>query len=127
MSERIAAELALLRQRFPGLEYVEDGHWVRLERYPVPAGWSADLVEAAFQIPPEAAIVPYAFCVRPGLTLASGAVPGNYQFPVTTPFGGDWGRFSWSPLAWQPQSEPAAGDNMTHFVRSFADRLAEVS
>jgi len=127
MTNRIEGELALLRRRFPNLEYIEDGHWVRLERYPVPTGWNVDEVETAFQIPPEAAIVPYAFSVRPGLSLATGALPGNYQFPVATPFGDDWGRFSWSPLAWQPQPEPSAGDNMTHFARSMADRLAEAS
>jgi hypothetical protein len=127
MTTRVEAELALLRRRFPDLEYIEDGHWVRLARYPVPAGWSADEVETAFQIPPEAAIVPYAFSVRPGLSLANGAAPGNYEFPLTTPFGSDWGRFSWSPLTWHPQPKVSAGDNMTHFVRSFANRLAEVS
>lgn len=127
MSERIAVELALLRRRHPNLDYLEEGHWVRLARCPVPAGWSPDVVEVAFQIPHEVAVAPYAFHVRPGLALISGAVPGNYQFPVTTPFGGEWGRFSWSPFAWQPEADVAAGDNMTHFVRSFSDRLAEVS
>jgi hypothetical protein len=127
MSDRIEAELALLRCQHPDLEYLEDGHWVRLPRYPVPAAWSLSEVETAFQIPLEAAIAPYGFSVRPGLTVAGGAIPGNYQYPVPTPWGADWGRFSWSPLTWAPHADPCAGDNMTHFARSFADRLAEAS
>jgi hypothetical protein len=127
VSDRANKELELLRAAFGELDYEPEGHWVRLPAYPVPPGWSASEIEAGFQIPPEVAIAPYGFCVRPGLQLKSGAVPSNYSFPAPTPWGQEWGRFSWSPLSWQPQAEVERGDNMVHFARSFADRLAEVS
>jgi hypothetical protein len=127
VSNRVEKELELLRAVFGELDYEPEGHWVRLPRYPVPPGWSEDEVEIAFQVPPEVAVAPYGFCARPALALEGSSVPGNYSFPAATPWGADWGRFSWSPLSWQPHVEVERGDNMVHFVRSFADRLQEPS
>jgi hypothetical protein len=98
---------------------------VRIPTYPVPESWSSNEVEVAFQIPPSAGQAPYAFRVRPGLTLIEGAQPTNYTYPVTTPWGDDWGQFSWSPSSWVPNADIRKGANMLDFVRSFSDRLAE--
>jgi hypothetical protein len=68
---------------------------------------------------------PYAFRVRPQLARADGGQPGNYTYPVATPWGADWGQFSWSPLEWVPRADIRAGANMLNFARSFADRLRE--
>jgi hypothetical protein len=46
-------------------------------------------------------------------------------FPVSTPWGDDWGQYSWSPVAWVPKEDVSAGANMLKFARSFADRLRE--
>lgn len=126
MSTRVENELALLRRHWPDLEYVDDGHWVRLPPRPVPAGWNCDAAEVCFRIPAEAATQPYGFYVKPTLMLAAGdttRAPTNYTPSASTPFDGEWAMFSWSPLEWHPHAEVARGDHMVHFVRSFQDRL----
>jgi hypothetical protein len=127
MNERVEEELELLRAAYPDLDYLKEGeiHWVRIPSYPVPEGWSHAEVEVAFQIPPSAGQAPYTFRVRPGLQLADGGTPNNYTYPVTTPWGDDWGQFSWSPIEWVLKADIRAGANMLNFVRSFADRLRE--
>jgi hypothetical protein len=127
MTERVQEELELLRAAHPNLEYRQEGsaHWVRIPSYPVPEGWSLDVVEVAFQIPSSPGQAPYGFWVRAGLELAGGGRPNNYTYPVTTPWGDDWGQFSWSPVTWVPKEDIRAGANMLDFVRSFGDRLGE--
>ncbi len=136
MTARVEQELALLRRRWPDLDYTENpsGHWVRLSSYPVPPGWNRRQVEVAFRIPAEAATQPYGFYVRPVLLLEAGggaSQPSNYTHPAAEqpPLGDEpWAMFSWSPLnGWNPQDDVTKGDNMTHFARSFADRLKEAS
>jgi hypothetical protein len=130
MSARVQQELALLRRHWPDLAYQEDGHWVRLRPYPVPPGWTHEVVDVCFRIPAEAATAPYGFYVSPALLIQAGATtatPSNYTPNTTTPFGEGWAMFSWAPLAWQPKEDVAAGDNMLHFVRSFRDRLEEAT
>ncbi len=127
---RLAAELELLRTVFGDLEVRADAGrtWVRLPSYTVPPGWSATTVEVAFCFPTEVGQPPYAFYVRPPLTLASGATPGNHTATATTPWGSDFAQFSWSPLEpWTPRTDVRVGANMLNFALSFAARLAEVS
>lgn len=127
MNGRVQEEVSLLRTAYPHLEHREEGgvHSVRIPSYPVPEGWCRSEVEVCFQIPPSPGQAPYAFRVRPGLQLAGGGPPGNYSYPVTTPWGDDWGQFSWSPETWVPKDDIRAGANMLNFARSFADRLRE--
>jgi hypothetical protein len=127
MTERVSAELELLRRVEPDLDFLENENWVRLPRYDVPDGWTAPVVELAFRIPDTEAQPPYAFWVRPELLLAGGAPGSNYTAGATTGFGGMWGQFSWSPITWRPQADIEKGDNMTHFLRSVRDRLKERS
>jgi hypothetical protein len=127
---RKADELALLRSVFGDLEVRDDGErtWVRLPSYKLPAGWSANSVEVAFCFPLEVGQPPYAFCVRPALTLVNGTPIGNYTTTATTPWGGDFAQFSWSPQEpWLPRTDVRAGANMLNFALSFASRLAEAS
>ena len=131
MTERAAAELEALRRVYPDLEFFEDGQWVRLPRYRIPPGWSATEVEVAFQIPPQIATAPYGFYVRPIITLAGGGKPENYNAAISAgilpaAWGGGWAHFSWQNESWRPQDDVAAGDNMLHFARSFADRFREL-
>lgn len=127
MTDRVHEELNLLRTAYPDLEYLEDAgaHWVRIPSYPVPEGWSHSMVEVCFQIPSSPGQAPYAFRVRPGLQLAGDGQPDRYTYPVSTPWGEDWGQFSWSPVDWIPKEDVRAGANMLNFARSFADRLHE--
>lgn len=134
-AERLEQELALLGSAYPDLEYrlVEGAHWVRIPAYPLPAGWAQwgtaiSEAEIAFQIPSQAGQAPYAFYVRPAFTLAAGGTPSNYTPTATTPWGGDFAQFSWSPNEpWIPKADIRAGANMLNFARSFAERLREPS
>jgi hypothetical protein len=127
MMERVQEEVELLRTAYRDLEYRQEAgvHWVRISSYAVPEGWSHAEVEVAFQVPGSIGQAPYAFRVRPGLRLEGGGQINNYTYPVTTPWGDDWGQFSWSPVTWVPKEDIRAGANMLNFVRSFADRLRE--
>jgi hypothetical protein len=121
--------IALLRTAYPDLEtrLVDGVHWVRIPSYPLPNGiWALASAEVAFRIPSQAGEAPYGFWVRPGLKLAAGGTVNNYTFPAQTPWGGDWGQFSFSPLdPWQPKADVRAGANMLNFARAIADRLWE--
>lgn len=124
MSARLAEELALLRTVYPDLEYRADGDWVRIPAYPLDESvWGIASCEIAFTIPLPGQ-PPYAFRVRPGLSVR-GAAPQSYTYPVETPFGPGWGQFSWAPEAWEPGATVARGANMLRWAQSFAVRLAE--
>jgi hypothetical protein len=128
--DRMTAEVELLRGNFPDLEVKEDGGrtWVRLPTFRLPQVWSVGSAEIVFTFPVEVGQPPYAFCVRPALTLTSGAQIGNYTAPVTTPWGSDFGQFSWSPSGpWIPRTDLRAGANMLNFVLSFNERLGDPS
>ncbi len=128
MSARIADELRLLKSWYTHLEYLEDGHWVRIQGYPVPDSiWAVNLVEVCFQIPEALpGQGPYGFYARPEMRLRTGSPPpNNYKYPVPTPFGDDWGKFSWQLEPWRPGAKPSEGSNILDFARSFYDRFRE--
>lgn len=128
MSGRVQEELALLQTAYPTLEYREEAgqHWVRLASWRLPPGpFDRELVEVVFQVPPDVGQAPYGFWVRPGLALPNGSAPGNYACPDTTPWGPDFGKFSWTYPDWRPTADIGQGSNMLRFVRSFHDRLRE--
>jgi hypothetical protein len=127
MNPWIDKQLSLLRGAFPELEYLAVEHWCRIPEFGVPPGWSTEVVELCFRLTESEAIAPYAFWVRPALTLSGGATPTNYTAAVETCFGDGWGQFSWSPVTWRPLTDADGGDNILHFVRSFTDRLRELS
>jgi hypothetical protein len=127
MSERIAAELELIRDEYPGIAV--SGLWVLIPGYPISADWQASAeTELAFQFPAELpAQEPYGFWLRPALVLPGGAAPSNSSGPVETGFGAGWQQFSWAFDGWAPGPTPIAGSNMLDFVRSFGRRLGEVN
>ena len=87
---------------------------------------SASTTPIAFQIPVQPGQAPYAFYAHANLTFR-GQVPTNYTAAAagTVPFAGTWAVFSWAPETWTWTEQPADGANMTHFARSFTERLAE--
>lgn len=119
-------QLALLRQSFPKMEHLPAENWCRLSSFTVPPGWSASTVELCFRITESEAIAPYGFWVRPALLLAGGTMPQNCTMGVQTGFGEGWAQFSWAPVDWRPTAS-GGGDNILHFVRSFSDRLRDLS
>jgi len=131
MKERVDAEIALLKGRFPELEIRPD-LWCRFPEYRLPVGiWNVEVVELAFRIPAQLpGEQPYGFWVKPPLTLAGGATPGSYTPSVTIDLGAGWGQFSWAPEVWAPSptiDTITHGTNMVNFVESFAVRLREAS
>lgn len=128
MQERIAQELALLRQRYADVEYRQEGQWVRIGAYPLPAGWNRPVTDVAFQVPPAYPGTPlYGIYVPVGLTF-NGSRPNNYTEPAGTPapFVGTWGVFSWAHTEeWRPTADLVAGSNLLNWVISFADRFRE--
>ena len=127
MQDRIDQELNLLRQRYPGLEYRTDGHWIRIPAYPLLEGWNRSASDVAFQVPVGyPGTSPYGFCAPEGL-LFGGHLPGNCTpADPMPPFGGAWVRFSWQPKnGWQPAVDVTAGSNLLNWVVSFAERFRE--
>lgn len=129
MQERIDQELALLRKRFPALEYVKEGQWIRIPSYPLPSGWSKSQVDVAFQIPagyPGAP--PYGIYTPIGLTF-NGQKPDAYTDPAPTqpPFPGTWALFSWTWVdgQWRPTTDLLTGCNLQNWVLGFAYRFKE--
>ena len=126
MNERVEAEVALVRSKYPELEFRDADGWARLPAYPIPAGWGVESAEVAFQFPEGLpAQKPYAFWVRPPLFVPGGSWASN-STAASTPFGDGWQQFSWD-VDWIPGAEPELGTNMLDWVRSFARRLAEIN
>jgi hypothetical protein len=127
MTDRIRAEIDLVRSRFPSLQFREQDLWACICDYPLPQGWGRDCAEIAFRVPEDMfGQRPYGFWVRPPLSAPNGGPPSNTSGPVETGFGQGWQQFSWEPASWQPGPEPRAGTNLLDWVRSFRQRLSEV-
>lgn len=133
-AQRLEQELALLRSAYPDLEHVRQDEldWVRISSYPLPDGWeyqgaAISAAEVAFRIPTQIGEAPYAFFVRPRLTLAGGRVPDHYTAEAATPWGQDFAQFSWAiEGSWVPKTDIRAGANILNFARSFAQRLGDI-
>jgi hypothetical protein len=132
MRARIEQELALLRERYPEIEHKEHAgeDWLRLPRYPFPAGWRINgepVREAPIVFKVGAAYPsgePYGFAAPAGINF-NGQPPTNTGSPVNYPFEGGWQHFSWAPDDWAPMSDVGKGSNLLAWVRSFARRLEE--
>lgn len=129
MADRIDEELMLLRTRFPDIEYVPEGRWVRIPTYHLPGDWSRAATEVAFQIQAgHPGAPPYGIYV-PASLLFRDARPNNYTEPANNhpPFPGTWGVFSWQPDdgQWRPAAELTKGSNLLNWVLGFAARFRE--
>ena len=129
MRDRIAQELAVIRQVYEGVEYREEGDWFFVPSYPLPGGWNRDTTEVAFQVIVSYPVQPpYGFYVPMGIRF-DGKIPDNYSEPVDNapPFGGQWGFFSWAPEDgdWMPGIDVSRGTNLLDWVKGFALRFRE--
>jgi len=129
MEARIEQELALLRQRFPKLEYRAEARWVRIPSQPLPAGWNRAATDVAFQIPVAyPGTPPYGIYVPAGLMFTE-ARPDSYTEPASNPppFPGTWGVFSWTTQdeQWHAGVEMLKGSNLLNWVVGFSERFRE--
>jgi len=129
VTPRLQEEIELLRRHFPGLEFIDEGGWVRIPAFKRPAGWTPPESDVAFQVPPAfPATPPYGFYVPTGPSF-NGTAPSNYAEPADPrpPFAGSWGKFSWQPEGgdWQPKATVGGGSNLLSWVRGFVARFAE--
>jgi hypothetical protein len=128
MNERIKQELELLRKRYAGLEYRDDGQWVRIPGYTLPEGWNRSSTDVVFQIRPDyPGAPPYGIYVPAGI-MFKGERPSNYTEPVGNqpPFGGSWGIFSWTIEGeWRATKDLVTGSNLANWVSGFADRFRQ--
>jgi hypothetical protein len=129
MEDRIEQELTLLRTRYADLQYVEEGRWVLIPAYPLPAKWNRTETDVAFQIKKgHPGDPPYGIYVPSGLLYES-APPKNYTEPAQTkpPFAGLWGILSWAPEKgqWRATADLATGSNLLNWVMGFSDRFKE--
>lgn len=125
MTERQEQEIELLKSVYPTLTTQQEGDdvWVRLDAFDVPSGWSSTAVDVAFKIPSSPGQGPYGFWVTPDLKREGPNT--NYTYPTATPWGDEWGQFSWQATEWVPHVELEKGPNMLTYVRSFRERLEE--
>lgn len=94
---KLDADLALLRERYDGVEFIDDGTrcLVIARGLALPAHWNRRSTDILLQVPqgyPLAALD--MFWVTPGLTLADGRQPQNAD-QLETYAGRTWQRFSW--------------------------------
>jgi hypothetical protein len=129
MQERIQQELEMLRRRFPRLEYVEAGHWIKVPQHRLATGWNRTETDVVFQIPVGyPGTPPYGIYVTAGI-LFNSKRPNNYTEPAPTqpPFSGPWGIFSWAPAEgqWRPTGNLSSGSNLLNWLLGFSDRFRE--
>ena len=129
MQARIEQELDLLRRHFPKLEYVKEGHWIKIPSYSMPPDWNRPTADVVFQIPiGYPGTPPYGFYMEIGV-LFKGQRPNNYTEPAGTqpPLDGKWGMFSWAPQdgEWRATADLSSGCNLLNWVLGFADRFRE--
>ena len=130
MDKRITEEIELLKKYYKNTSYKEEGQWVAIKDYPLPAGfpWNRAITDICFQIPvPYPGSPPYGFYVPAGI-LYKGSRPGSYTEPANSspPFQGTWGFFSWAKdNSWFATDSVSSGSNLLTFVWTFTDRFSE--
>lgn len=128
-TERLEAELPLVRKRYGDISVADDLSWLIVERFPVPAGWSATETSVLIQLPPGYPTAPPDnFGVDSELRLQGDRKPGNLM-DETQVGGRRWLMFSWHAVGgtWRPTDDPITGDNLLTFLETVQTRLAEAS
>lgn len=128
MTDRLRRDLELVGGRYPLMQFREEGLWVFLPQYLVPAGWKLRAYDVCFQIRagyPD--ISPYGINVSPPPAREDGAGLGNYvpNPDPKPPFGGEWGRFSWEIDNWRATPDLISGSNLLNYVESIRKRFEE--
>ena len=129
MVEHRRRELELLRQKYGEVDADPDVTWIRILSFPLPAGWSKQLCQLIVTVPPGYPITPPDnFYLEQGVTLASGAQPGNSS-PGQQLNGSTWTIFSYHVEAgtWRPNADIGRGHNLITYVEGIEARLREAT
>lgn len=127
MNERVRAEFAMLKVRYPAASLVEQTGCVQIPEFPLPEGrFNKSATNLVFMVPtgyPNTG--PDNFAVDGDLKLRDGGNPPAFNGGPNTscwvvPVPGNWGWFSWHPQGWRPNASIEAGDNLVGFVRSIS-------
>jgi hypothetical protein len=124
MDDRIQVEYGILLESYP-LAILKN-RWIWLPDYPLPLGWNRATTPVCFFIRDTyLSAGPYGIHVPNGL-LFNNIEPKSYADKAEiTPFGCEWGKFSWEAEGWHPTTEPRGGHNLLTYVRGFAVRFKQ--
>jgi hypothetical protein len=129
LRQRLALEAPVLRRAFPAAGVDAESFTVTLAEHRLPPGWSQRRTDVLVAVPLNyPAGQPDNICVRPDLTLAGGALPGNNQ-GIRIHAGRPWLQLSFhvNPADWRPQADPAAGSNLAEYLAGALTRFDEAS
>ena len=122
--ERVAAEIELVRRKFPALQFGERLNWILIPEYPLPKDrFNKGRTKLLFNIPPGYPNTgPDDFFVDGDLRLVGGGTapgfnPGSNSSSGPAPVPGEWAWFSWHPVSWRPAASIEGGDNLLTFLR----------
>ena len=129
MVERKRQELELLRQKYGEVDSDAEVTWIRVLSFPLPPGWSHPVCQLIVTLPPGYPVTPPDnFYLEHGVTLASGAPPGNSS--AGQPLNGStWTIFSYhvEPATWRASSEIGHGHNLITYFEGIDNRLREAT
>lgn len=127
LKERIARELALVRERYGAVDTGPDGEWLILPEWDFPAGWNKESGRLLVVIPAAyPTIPPDNFFTDNDLRLADGTLPENST--VNQRQAGEfWLQFSYHAESgdWKPHAEIRCGHNLLTFLEAVSARLRE--
>ncbi|MFH1882188.1 MAG: E2/UBC family protein [Planctomycetota bacterium] len=128
MEERIAAEIKLLKTRYPNVQHGQGHAWVMIPDFVLPDGYNRKTTRLLFLILPSYPhAAPDNFYVDAGLKFGNGKPLTSYSEGSQVPIEGTWGCFSWHPEIWQPAAEIEKGDNLLTFMKAVNLRLREMN
>ena len=124
MHERVAQELAMLKQKFPLLRHGEALNWISIPEYKLPENrFNKETSKVLFNIPAGyPSTGPDNFFVDADLRLKDGSNPLAFNLGSQSSSGpaiaeGNWAWFSWHPQVWRPAATIEGGDNLLTFIR----------
>jgi hypothetical protein len=126
MLDRIAAEIAELRRRYPLIDVPPDTTYVVVRGLSLSPGWNRRATDVLVMVPPGyPATPPDNFFVPEGLRLADQRMPTNYSEGATM-LNQNWGQFSFHSQEWRPMPDPCEGDGLVTYFVLIENRLTEV-
>lgn len=129
MLERRLRELELVRGRYGEVVTDSEVTWVEVARFPIPAGWTANVGRVVILIPPGYPLTPPDnFYLDDTIALENGGIVGNAS-PSQPLRGETWRLFSYhvEPNTWRPSAEAEQGHNLLTYLAGVEGRLMEAS